>query len=65
MEYLKKKFSVSYNSKEYRNNWLRIFSNFDPLRDCKHVKKCAHVDGFLCDSNCEMVTWSEKEWEAQ
>lgn len=60
MDYLKKKFSLSYGTKEYRENWTKVF--FDPVKHCPHANKCSHVAGMLCNSDCEMKDWTEKEW---
>lgn len=62
MEYLKKKFSVSYGSKSYRDNWVRIFQKFDALQDCPHAERCTYIDSSFCDADCEMISWTEKEW---
>lgn len=64
MDYLKKKFSVSYGSKKYRSNWEKIFRKFNPLYDCPHVSDCLHVDGPFCNADCEMKDWTDEEWNA-
>jgi len=61
MDYLKKTFSVPYGTKKYRENWKKIFE-FDPLRHCPHASECSHVDGMLCNEECEMIDWTEDEW---
>ena len=52
MEYLKKSFSVSYGSKEYRKNFGNIFG-FNPKRDCSEFSKCPKKDN--CKERCEAM----------
>lgn len=42
--------------------WERTFP--DPLIVCRHARKCAHVDGMLCQpKTCNTLRWSDEQWD--
>ena len=56
MEYLKEKFSVSYGSKKYRENWEKIFG-FNPKKDCELYSTCEESD--KCENRCDKIETTE------